>query len=1786
MNLCRKGILLCCFYILRCGMGFSQSFSPSSLPSLALWLRSDTGVVQSGGNVSQWQDISGNNLHAIQNGITNQPKVFASPELNNKPIIRFDGNDSLLGGIIQNYNTSSLTVFIVAKGFSQTTQEQASGFITVGGVLNGLWLYRTMDLESYTVINNYGSNSQVYYQSGSLAASGFPYKVFTYQKNYGTDIKAFTNGVQQGTASGGISAAFTNGVYTIGSCAGYSGLKGEIAEVIVYTQLLNPTQRQQVETYIYNRYCPPVNLGADIQQNYSLCPVSLDAGNRFVNYLWSNGSTAQSIAVSKSGIYWVRTTDVFGRISSDTINVQLPILLLNANDTTICAGDTVDLSVNVIAQFPYTYLWQDNLSVTNTYPASAQGSYYATLTDTFACSGQTDTVQIQLSAFASTVTLGADTALCAGNKIGLKNPPSGWPQLTFFWSDNSSDSLLVIPVSGIYSVTVTDAAGCQGDDSIFVDISGNAPVVAFTGDSLCVNQQFNPGNNSYTIDTSSIVSYLWSFGDGISDTATYPQHTYQNSGTYIATLTAITSAGCKNTLARTVKVESFPNAKFYTSLACIQNTYDFYDSTTTALNSPVVSWNWNFGNGNSSQQPNPSVLYSQPGKYQVSLTVATIAGCSSSFVDSIQVVSTAPLPSPVSLISPSNGFHISQSNVDFVWNPSPAASYYTLEVAPDSFFQFSNLYSSIQSTHKTLSNFQSGVTYYWRVRAINVCGDYTTSAIYCFTYFTPASLADLSLWLRADTGVVQVGGVVSEWKDLSGNNLHASQSDNNLRPVQVTSCELNNMSTIRFDGSDDVLNGGLIPSYSTNSLTVFVLSKGYFQNLSEGAAGFINAGSVFNGLWIYRTIDAQSFAVLNNYGSNGQIAYNGGSLPYTGYPYTVFEVDKDFGSLLSIYENDSLVDFKTGGITGAFSNGNYNIGRASGYSTLNGEIAEVIVYTRLLTSDQRNLVQNYLYDKYAPPVNLGADVKQDYSLCPISLDAGCRYVSYLWSNGDTTQTTIITQGGNHWVRVKDVFGRVSADTINISLAYNGVNFTDSVICLNDTAIAVIQLPQSGYSYIWNTGAQQRDLTITNTGFYFCIAADSVGCQVKTDTIRVSIDSISLFSVLPPDTIMCSGNYISVDSSGFSIQNTIWNNSVVSPGLLLDTSGIYSVVVTTFANCSVFDTINILVNWQAPSVTFTPTNFCLGDTTYFLNTSNTASPDDFLSWFWDFGDGVTDTTFSSKHYYQIPGDYIVKAYALTDSGCSGLFAKSIKISAAPQANFSYPSAVCANSTTTFFDNSAVILNDSVASWLWTFGAADTSTLQIPSYEFNTQGVVNVQLIAATDVGCADTVTKTIEVFAPFQADFDFSNVCSGDSTRFIDITNSLSVVDWLWNFGDGTPFSVTKNPTHYYTNTGTYTVIMKVENAIGCIDTLQKSVTVFRQPDAAINSLIACEDVVFSPKDTITTYGDPVVNKVWNINGVTYSNIPPQYFFTDTGTYPISLKVYTQNGCADSTAALLKVKANPTANFSIFPLYGEAPADIQFTNLSSGGITYQWDFGDANTSLDENPSHTFQYNDTFNIILTAISQDGCEASIQRAFVVAPTTLDVAASDVEVVKTAQLNNSVQVKVSAEIANIGTRVVTDMKLYATLGSGGVLSEDWNGILPSGQTLTYSFNAGFIVAEPNADTYVCVEAVSVNNGEEEVTTENNNDCASLTDGMQLLGPAPNPVMSVSALGIILPKAGEVTINIMDLFGRYYVRDFKANMPTGRTDYMLNRQQFAVGEYFVRVAYNDERLVRKFVVK
>jgi gliding motility-associated-like protein len=119
---------------------------------------------------------------------------------------------------------------------------------------------------------------------------------------------------------------------------------------------------------------------------------------------------------------------------------------------------------------------------------------------------------------------------------------------------------------------------------------------------------------------------------------------------------------------------------------------------------------------------------------------------------------------------------------------------------------------------------------------------------------------------------------------------------------------------------------------------------------------------------------------------------------------------------------------------------------------------------------------------------------------------------------------------------------------------------------------------------------------------------------------------------------------------------------------------------------------------------------------------------------------------------------------------------------------------------------------------------------------------------------------------------------------------------------------------------------------------------------------------------------------------------PSYTYEDEGQFLVELEVFTTYGCSVNSAnnTFVNVLAAPIADFTANPQITEInDADIEFTNTSSAdAMFFTWSFGDGDSIMIENPSHTYTNVGEYPVVLITENLDGCISSISKIITINP------------------------------------------------------------------------------------------------------------------------------------------------------------------------------------------------------
>jgi PKD repeat protein len=399
--------------------------------------------------------------------------------------------------------------------------------------------------------------------------------------------------------------------------------------------------------------------------------------------------------------------------------------------------------------------------------------------------------------------------------------------------------------------------------------------------------------------------------------------------------------------------------------------------------------------------------------------------------------------------------------------------------------------------------------------------------------------------------------------------------------------------------------------------------------------------------------------------------------------------------------------------------------------------------------------------------------------------------------------------------------------------------------------------------------------------------------------------------------------------------------------------------------------NAFVKVFQPAANFNaaPRTGCQGTTVQF---THTASSVNIVSWLWNFGDGGTSTLQNPSHAYNNVGNYNVTLIVRNSFGCIDTFYRGNYIRIVNgTVPYTVPDTIkiCQMGSVSFIDPSL-----GSNAWNWNFGNGSTSTTQNPTTTFPTPGIYTISLTTQMPGGCSQSFSPFAIVqvipYVPFPIVADINSICKPYGVTFSIATPD--VINYTWDFGDGSPTSNLPSSTHYYTQAGVYTVTLTMTVGAGCIVSTSTTVTVGHANPIIASSTDACVNTSI----TFNCNNAPAFTSLnWDFaNGSGASSISASTSYASPGNYTVNLYTIDTAGCRDTFPVNLLI-SNPIANFSVNPVHVCLGNSVQFNNGGLSSSAWSWDFGDTNTDTVYEPSHTYQQAGIYDVTLTAV-ENGC------------------------------------------------------------------------------------------------------------------------------------------------------------------------------------------------------------------
>jgi len=551
-----------------------------------------------------------------------------------------------------------------------------------------------------------------------------------------------------------------------------------------------------------------------------------------------------------------------------------------------------------------------------------------------------------------------------------------------------------------------------------------------------------------------------------------------------------------------------------------------------------------------------------------------------------------------------------------------------------------------------------------------------------------------------------------------------------------------------------------------------------------------------------------------------------------------------------------------------------------------------------------------------------------------------------------------------------------------------------------------------YTYSWSptTGLITPNVAVTpvtGSGTYALLVTDANGC-IDTDSVQVTVTGLETMAQTS-DVEVCL--FDAVDLQGNATDGLAPHTFTWTPAAYLTPpTGIGATVAFSYAlpltqdslfthvlqvvdafGCADTDTLTVTVHPLPVVVVGADTSLCAYDPPFDLS-------GDPIGGTWDPASTVDPAVLAFGNNPFV--------YSYTDANnCTNTDELIVTVNEVPQADFTSPDTACVNSSVLFTNQSSCPTCTGIA-YAWDFGdGSPSSALVSPQYTYTDTGLYVVRLIAGSGFGCSDTITRPIRIIKVPEVGFTFTPEI-GCGPLVVDLTNtSLGLpINHLWTietFGTSTladpgPITFPAAPC----DSTFYTLSLSASNQCGSV-TAVDSVKVFSPPQPL---LVVSADTVCSPFN-LEAYNETecawATTYAWNFGDGTGSNtqdlLVSHVYTADTVPETYTLTLSAQNVCGTVTAtnSIVVYPNTVTAFFNTAPLVGCPPLPVQFTQSLLGITFWTWNFGDGNTSQDEDPLYVYDEEGTYAVNL--IVSNGCawDTMTQQVTVLSPPVFDFVA-----------------------------------------------------------------------------------------------------------------------------------------------------------------------------------------------
>ncbi len=441
---------------------------------------------------------------------------------------------------------------------------------------------------------------------------------------------------------------------------------------------------------------------------------------------------------------------------------------------------------------------------------------------------------------------------------------------------------------------------------------------------------------------------------------------------------------------------------------------------------------------------------------------------------------------------------------------------------------------------------------------------------------------------------------------------------------------------------------------------------------------------------------------------------------------------------------------------------------------------------------------------------------------------------------------------------------------------------------------------------------------------------------------------------------------------------------------------------------------IRVNQPPQAIVEGPEAACAGLEVSFDGTRSTDSPEDKLTYRWNFGDGETGEGAKIAHKYLKGGEYQVALTVTDDSGTTcdvDMDRLKLSVNTRPVADAGEDIILCKKNPgdplkVTFNASASKDADGDSLTYTWDFGDGETGEGKAINHRYEKGGEYIAKLLVTdnTDTDCnRSEATRRITLNRSPMADAGSDmNICLTEKADFnasASIDNDGDTLSYTWDFGDGETASG-KKVSYKYSKGGLYKAILNVNDGTrtGCSiasDAIVVDVNSAPRAEVASDGVMCIgESIEFDGHQSSDADGD-VLSYAWDFgDGATADGVNAKHTYEKGGLYKAELFVDDgrDSRCSDAIKVhYVNINTPPVANAGS-DLLSCVNSEVEFDATDSfdadnDKLTYTWDFGDGVSVKGLKVKHIYKDTGVYRVVLTVKDSSVTECNMATDVLIA-------------------------------------------------------------------------------------------------------------------------------------------------------------------------------------------------------